>query len=100
MPVTYRYQVELGKEWRAYVRDDKFLVIAPAVKPSIPVAIDTSKMSMETKAGWARFDGRENLDKLLQDLTPVLSERAASNSLSNCSAIKRERPSASSPRSG
>jgi len=44
VPVTYRYQIALGKEWQVHLRNGTLLVIAPAVMPSVPVAIDTSRM--------------------------------------------------------
>jgi hypothetical protein len=44
--------------------------------PSVPVAIDTSKMQMQTRSGWARFNGRENLDALLREITPELEKTA------------------------
>ena len=74
VPVTYRYQIALGKEWKVHMRNGKLLVIAPAVMPSVPVAIDTSRMQMRTQSGWARFDGRENLDSLLREITPELGK--------------------------
>lgn len=78
VPVTYRYVTELGKEWHAYMRNGKFLVIAPAVRPSLPVAIDTSKMTVQTRAGWGRFDAQANLTSLLQDISPELARKAKS----------------------
>ncbi|MEO6064329.1 MAG: hypothetical protein ABIP49_00920 [Lysobacterales bacterium] len=76
IPATYQYHIEMAKDWRAYVRDGKFLVIAPQVKPFVPVAINTSKMEMETKTGWLRFNGQENLDMLIRELSPELAKLA------------------------
>jgi hypothetical protein len=76
VPVTYRYQIGLAKNWKIHLRNGKLLVIAPAVMPSVPVAIDTSRMQMRTQSGWARFDGRENLDSLLREITPELEKTA------------------------
>ena len=79
VPVTYRYQIALGQEWRAYMSGDKFLVIAPAVKASLPVAIDTAVIQMQTKSGWARFNSQANLDALLKEITPELEKKAKSS---------------------
>ncbi len=79
VPVTYRYQTALGQEWRAYMSGDKFLVIAPAVKASLPVAIDTTGMQMQTQAGWARFNGGESLTELLREISPELEVKAKSS---------------------
>ena len=78
VPVTYRYQIEPAKDWPTYMRDGRFLVIVPAVRPSLPVAIDTSRMRMQTQSGWLRFNGRENLDALLAEVTPELAVKARS----------------------
>ena len=76
VPAHYQYQVQTAKEWRAYMRDDKFLVIAPQVEFSLPVAIDTAKIEMHTESGWLRFDKGENLQALLRDISPQLAARA------------------------
>jgi len=78
VPATYRYQIEPAKDWPTYMRDGRFMVIVPAVRPSLPVAIDTSRMRMQTQAGWLRFNGRENLDSLLAEVTPELAANARS----------------------
>ena len=76
VPVTYRYQIALAKDWKVHLRNGKLLIIAPAAVPSVPVAIDTSKMQMQTRSGWARFNGRANLDGLLREITPELEKTA------------------------
>jgi len=76
VPVTYRYQITLAKDWKVHLRHGRLLVIAPAVTSSVPVAIDTSMMRMQTRSGWARFNGGENLDSLLREITPELEKTA------------------------
>ena len=39
---VYSYHVELAPEWKVTLRDKTFIVIAPRVKPTLPVAIDTA----------------------------------------------------------
>jgi hypothetical protein len=78
VPVTYRYQIEPAKDWPTYMRDGRFMVIVPAVRPSLPVAIDTSPMLMQTQAGWLRFNGNANLNSLLAEVSPELAIKARS----------------------
>jgi hypothetical protein len=72
--VTYRFQIEPAKDWPTYMRDGRFMVIVPAVRPSLPVAFDTSRMLMQTQAGWLRFNGRANLESLLAEVTPGMGD--------------------------
>jgi hypothetical protein len=78
VPAVYRYQVRLAQDWRAYVSDGKLLVIAPAMTPSLPVAIDTGRMEMQTTAGWARANAQENLQALHREISAALELKAKS----------------------
>ena len=98
--VNYRYQIELAKDWPTYMRDGRFMVIVPAVRPSLPVAIDTSRMLMLTQAGWARFNGRENLDSLLAEVTPQFALRPDHRRTWEFNVSKPAKRSPSSWRSG
>jgi hypothetical protein len=77
-PATFRYQAPLGADWRAFESGGKLIVIAPAYRASLPVAIDTGALEMHTRTGWARFNGRDNEEALLHDLTAELTARATS----------------------
>ena len=74
---TYRYHIDLNGEWSLNSEGDRLLVLAPPVAPSLPVAFDTGKMQKRSKAGWARWDGQDNLDELEKGLTEKLAVRAA-----------------------
>jgi hypothetical protein len=76
VPVTYRYHIEMAKEWPIYINGKTAVVRTPDVRPSIPAAIDTSKMEKYTENGWARFNKDENLDVLERSITPELATRA------------------------
>src|SRR5690606_39057407 len=54
----------------------RLLVIAPPVRPSLPVAFDTGGVRKKTQSGWARWDGAENLAALEKEITGKLAERA------------------------
>jgi hypothetical protein len=77
-PVHYRYHIALAKEWRVVIRGKTCIVHAPAIKPSLPVAFDTSAMQMYTHNGWARLNKHENLAALARSMTPELEKRALS----------------------
>jgi len=76
VPVTYRYHIEMAREWPIYISGKTAVVRAGDVKPSLPAAIDTSKMEKYTQNGWARFNKEENLETLERSMTPELASRA------------------------
>ena len=77
VPATYRYHVDLAEEWKIEIKDKCCVVHAPSLRPSLPVAFRTDKMEKYSQAGWARFDGAEQLDELERQITPRLNERAS-----------------------
>ncbi|MCB1087280.1 MAG: DUF4230 domain-containing protein [Verrucomicrobiae bacterium] len=78
VPATYRYHIDLNGEWNLAAYDDRIIVVAPPIQPTLPVAFDTGKMQKKTQSGWARWDGDENLRELETSLTAKLEERAKS----------------------
>ena len=81
VPVTYRYHIEMAREWPIHLHGKTAVVRAAEVKPSLPVAIDTARMEKYTQSGWARFNKDENLELLQQSITPELRTRAATPAL-------------------
>ncbi|NBU24435.1 MAG: hypothetical protein EBS39_02200 [Gammaproteobacteria bacterium] len=77
VPVTYRFHIEMAREWPIELRGRTAIARAPAIKPSLPVAFDTTAMEKYTRAGWARFNKEENLEALERSMTSTLAERAA-----------------------
>lgn len=76
VPVTYRYHIEMAKEWPIQIDGTTATVRAAEVKPSLPAAIDTARMEKYTQNGWARFNKDENLAQLERSITPELEKRA------------------------
>ncbi|MEO5670262.1 MAG: hypothetical protein ABIR26_06175 [Ramlibacter sp.] len=76
VPVTYRFHIEMAKEWPIQLHGKTAVVRAGDVKPSLPVAIDTARMEKYTQSGWARFNKDENLALLERSITPELKARA------------------------
>jgi hypothetical protein len=77
--VTYRYHIEMAKEWPMTIKGKTCIVQAGQVKSALPVAFDTTTMRKYTTNGWARFNKGENLATLERVLTPELKTRAQSN---------------------
>lgn len=75
--VVYRYHLKLSDEWKITVENGRCLVIAPAIRPSLPPAIRTETMEKKSEAGWLRFNAAENMAELEKGLTPMLERRAA-----------------------
>ena len=78
VPAVFRYHIELAPEWKILLRDKTFVVIAPAVKPSLPVAIDTAHLEAQSFGTWSIFTGHALLQQLQQTLTQALAEKANS----------------------
>jgi hypothetical protein len=76
VPAIYRYHIELAKEWPIQIDGKTAVVRAGEVKPSLPAAIDTTRMEKYTQSGWARFNKDDNLDLLQRSITPQLQTRA------------------------
>lgn len=79
-PAYYRYQIALAKDWQAVLQGNKRLVVhAPALQPSLPVALDMALMQSYTQNGWGRMNREENLASLQQSIGPELARRAVSS---------------------
>lgn len=80
VPATYRYHIDLNDDWFVTSDGSRLLVLAPRVRPSLPVAFDTAKVQKKSQSGWARWDGDENMDELEKTITSRLSARASDES--------------------
>ena len=78
VPATFHYHIELAPEWKITVRGKAIIVIAPRVKPTLPVAINTARLEKLTSGAWSLFTGRAELDELQKSITQSLAEKAAS----------------------
>lgn len=73
----YRYGVPLADAaWEVVTRGQTAVVVAPDLRPSLPVAVDTGTWREKTESGWARFDKYEQLEALRRSLSADLEERA------------------------
>ena len=80
VPAYYRYQIALAAEWRVSRTGDSFTVVAPPVKPSLPVAVDLSRMEKEASGTWvlALFTSTQDLNELEKGITAQLAHKAVS----------------------
>ncbi len=78
VPATYRYHIALAPEWRILLRDKAFIVVAPAVAPTLPVAIDTAQLESESSGVWSLVTGPSLVAELQRSITAVLATKAAS----------------------
>ena len=76
VPVTYRYHLRLADAWHLDVSGQTCIVVAPAVRPSLPPAIHTDKMEKKSDEGWGRFNAREQMAELEKGITPTLKTYA------------------------
>ena len=74
--VVYRYHIEMAKKWPVRIQGNSVVVEAGEIKPTLPVAFDTSTIQRETQSGWARFDKHENLAALERRLSSELEHRS------------------------
>jgi hypothetical protein len=77
VPVTFRYHLRLSDQWRLASKDKVCVVLAPAIRASLPPAIHTDAMEKSTANGWLRWSKDENLAELEGKLTPRLTTRAS-----------------------
>jgi len=80
VPAYYRYQIPLAPEWKVSRTGDRFFVVAPPVKPSLPVAVDLSHMEKEASGTWvlALFTNTQDLNELERGITAQLARKAVS----------------------
>ena len=76
VPATYRFHVRLDEPWQLDVEGHTCIVRAPAIRPTLAPAFDTSGMEKLISRGWARFGASEQMDALERTITPSLTARA------------------------
>jgi hypothetical protein len=80
VPAYYRYHIELAPEWKVLRTNNVFTVVAPSVRPSLPVAVDLARMEKDVSGTWALlpFNGTDELTHLERSITENLAQKAAS----------------------
>ncbi|OYW75403.1 MAG: hypothetical protein B7Z37_13350 [Verrucomicrobia bacterium 12-59-8] len=75
--VVYRYHLKLSDDWKLTVQNGRCVVVAPAIRPSLPPAVRSETMEKKSESGWLRFNAAENMAALEKGLTSTLERRAA-----------------------
>lgn len=80
VPAVYRYHIELAPEWPVRRVGHVFTVVAPEIKPSLPVAVDLGLMQKDVGGSWVlvAFNASEDLDILERQVTEKLARKAGS----------------------
>lgn len=76
VPATYRYHIPLAKEWSIRLTGSALVVIAPSVRPSLPVAINTAKLESFSSGIWSPFTGGPAVNSLQRSITATLATKA------------------------
>jgi hypothetical protein len=87
VPAFYHYHIELAPEWKVTVRDNMFIVVAPKVKPTLPIAVDMARLQGFSSGSWSILTGQKELDILQRSITKTLETKASTPSYIN---IQRE----------
>lgn len=77
VPAVYRYHIPLAKDWTFRLAGQALIVVAPAVRPSLPVAIDTAKLESFSSGLWSPLTGTEAVASLQKSLTATLAVKAS-----------------------
>jgi hypothetical protein len=81
VPTVYRYHIPLAKEWSIRATGNALIVVAPPVRPTLPVAIDTGKLESFSSGLWSPITGPDAVASLQKSITARLGEKAASPQL-------------------
>ena len=76
VPAVYRYHIELAKDWKFRSTGNTLVVIAPPVRPSLPVAINTAKLESFASGVWSPLTGGEAVGSLQKSITASLAAKA------------------------
>ncbi len=75
VPATFRYHIDLKGDWKLIEDEDRLHVVAPPLKPSLPVAFDSSKMQ-KNNPGWFNYITGDSMIELEKTITPELEKKA------------------------
>ena len=80
---VFKFHVPLRDGWQIDVEEAENIracrVIAPALRPSLPVAFRSDELETRSSEGWLRWDEEEEMSTLLGQITPELERRAHKN---------------------
>ena len=81
VPAVYRYHIPLAKDWDFRISGSALVVVAPSVRPSLPVAIDTGKLASFSSGLWSPIAGTAAVAALQKSITLQLADKSVSPQL-------------------
>lgn len=81
VPAVYRYHIPLANDWTFRSTGNTLVVIAPPVRPSLPVAIDTAKLETFSSGIWSPLTGGDAVAALQKSITATLAAKASTTDL-------------------
>ena len=81
VPAVYRYHIPLAKDWDFRISGSALVVVAPSVRPSLPVAIDTGKLASFSSGRWSPITGTAAVAALQKSITLQLADKSVSPQL-------------------
>jgi hypothetical protein len=81
VPAVYRYHIPLAKDWTFRSTGNTLVVIAPPVRPSLPVAINTAKLETFSSGIWSPLTGNDAVAALQKSITATLAAKASTPDL-------------------
>ena len=81
VPAVYRYHIPLDKDWTLRLSGKALVVIAPLVRPSLPVAIQTGQIQAYSNGVWSPYVGGPQILSLLKSISANLADKAGSEQM-------------------
>ena len=80
IPAVYKFEINIDEKWdinsQISAKNSVLIIIAPTIKPSLPVAFDTQRMEKFVKEDMLRFNAVEQMQALEKEITPTLNRLA------------------------
>lgn len=80
VPAIYKFEINIDEKWdvnsQSSGQNSVLTIIAPNIKPSLPVAFDTQRMEKFVQEDLLRFNAEEQMLALEKEITPTLNRLA------------------------
>ncbi len=76
VPAIYRFYIDINGSWSMITDNNVCVVVAPPIRPIIPVAIDTELLQKRSEQGFLRWNEEEQMAELEKSITPSLNQKA------------------------
>jgi hypothetical protein len=80
IPAIYKFEINIDEQWditsEISEQNSVLTIIAPNIKPSLPVAFDSERMEKFVQEDMLRFNAEEQMLALEKEITPTLNRLA------------------------